>query len=516
MDMAVGLSSLPRCLSSTSRPLLNRILAQRYHGCSTSLSSGSSVSPNLQNVLQNVPRGLRLRKNEQAAFAEILGNSKGRIVCCSTTAERLRPLEQSDSSLELCTRNLDQEEQRRVPAGTSSGSPRTEQKTSMEPKLGAFQQMPMVAPANEILVSAIRRAKMLKATKGIVNAAKRERNKGAKQLDALMKELTNPLRTYLQKFPQRRHLHEYERALLELTLGDGTYEEVLGRVDLLRKKVVDLGKNYASLCAKSTSKVEAEERLEEGFSRLEELFKKQGKAVDDLKEHAKTLRAMPVVRIRTPTLCLVGAPNVGKSSLVRILSSGKPEVCNYPFTTRGISMGHFEIESRRFQVTDTPGLLNRPDDERNNIERLTIAALAHLPTSVLFVHDLTGECGTTVPNQFAIYSEMRERFPDRPWLDVVSKADLLPPCPTPDEQDGTDLNSYAQSGPKGALWVSVQTGQGIDELVERVHSLLLEAHPIDSEVEEKLSETSELDSGSSHRKEDDYYYPAWPRKQVTQ
>lgn len=36
---------------------------------------------------------------------------------------------------------------------------------------------------------------------------------------------------------------------------------------------------------------------------------------------------MPVVDLETPTLCLVGAPNVGKSSLVRVLSTGKPEVC---------------------------------------------------------------------------------------------------------------------------------------------------------------------------------------------
>ena len=35
---------------------------------------------------------------------------------------------------------------------------------------------------------------------------------------------------------------------------------------------------------------------------------------------------MPVVDLEKPTLCLVGAPNVGKSSLVRILSTGKPEV----------------------------------------------------------------------------------------------------------------------------------------------------------------------------------------------
>nr|DAD47667.1 TPA_asm: hypothetical protein HUJ06_017604 [Nelumbo nucifera] len=52
----------------------------------------------------------------------------------------------------------------------------------------------------------------------------------------------------------------------------------------------------------SLSKLEAEERLSE------------------------TLRVMPIVDLETLTLCLVGDPNVGKSSLVRILSKGKPEL----------------------------------------------------------------------------------------------------------------------------------------------------------------------------------------------
>lgn len=59
---------------------------------------------------------------------------------------------------------------------------------------------------------------------------------------------------------------------------------------------------------------------------------------------------MPVVDLEMPTLCLVGAPNVGKSSLVRVLSTGKPEVCNYPFTTRGILMGHITLSYQHFQV----------------------------------------------------------------------------------------------------------------------------------------------------------------------
>ena len=41
---------------------------------------------------------------------------------------------------------------------------------------------------------------------------------------------------------------------------------------------------------------------------------------------------------------------MGKSSLVNVLSSGTPEVCNYPFTTRSIKMGHFYVNGVRHQV----------------------------------------------------------------------------------------------------------------------------------------------------------------------
>lgn len=49
-------------------------------------------------------------------------------------------------------------------------------------------------------------------------------------------------------------------------------------------------------------------------------------------------------------VALVGAPNVGKSSLVQQLSSGLPEIRDYPFTTRSIKVGHFYVDGRRHQV----------------------------------------------------------------------------------------------------------------------------------------------------------------------
>jgi nucleolar GTP-binding protein len=62
-------------------------------------------------------------------------------------------------------------------------------------------------------------------------------------------------------------------------------------------------------------------------------------------------------------------------------------------------------------VTDTPGLLNRVDADRNSMERLTLASVAHLPTAVLFVTDLTGLCGTKAEEQFAIRDTLKKEFP---------------------------------------------------------------------------------------------------------
>uniref|UniRef100_A0ACD5ZZN5 Uncharacterized protein n=1 Tax=Avena sativa TaxID=4498 RepID=A0ACD5ZZN5_AVESA len=339
--------------------------------------------------------------------------------------------------------------------------------------VGAFQRIPMVMPATDILMSAQRKSRNVPPTKGITNIAKRERNKGAKQLDALMKELSVPLRTYTENFPRRRDLHPYERSLIELTFGEGYYEKVLGRVDALRKKINSVGKQHASVCAKSLTKREAEERLTEGRKELEEVFQRGQHAIEDLIDVAKALRSMPVVDPHIPTLCLVGSPNVGKSSLVRILSTGKPEVCSYPFTTRGILMGHIVSNHERFQVTDTPGLLTRHDDDRNNIERLTLAVLSYLPIAVLYVHDLSEDCGTKVADQYITYKHIKERFGGRLWINVISKCDLLDKVvPSSFDYDDEEVRRYRMFGPEDAIRVSVQSQVGTEELKQRVHHLL--------------------------------------------
>ena len=70
-------------------------------------------------------------------------------------------------------------------------------------------------------------------------------------------------------------------------------------------------------------------------------------------------------------------------------------------------------------------LFSRPAEERNEMEKLTFASLAHLPTAVIFVIDPTGLSGekSTLTAQLNVRKHLKERFPRRPWLDVVSKGE---------------------------------------------------------------------------------------------
>ena len=291
---------------------------------------------------------------------------------------------------------------------------------------GALNRLPNVSPGEQLIASAVKRASRVTPNRGLKEAA-RERSKGQKQLDALTAGLCAPLKGYVKGFPSPERLHPFERALLELTLSDKKYRTTIEQVDTLRKGLLGVGKGFSAQVTKTTGIKDAEAVREQGFKEVEAFYRRSSRHVDDLKSIAQLLRRLPVAELETPTVALVGAPNVGKSSLVRVLSSGQPEVCNYPFTTKGIKMGHFFIDDERHIVTDTPGLLARDDIDRNKIEMLTIATLEHLPTCVIFVTDLSGLSGTSIDDQLQLREEIYKKFAHRrPWIDVFSKCALVP------------------------------------------------------------------------------------------
>jgi len=96
-----------------------------------------------------------------------------------------------------------------------------------------------------------------------------------------------------------------------------------------------------------------------------------------------------------------------------------------PFTTKGVLLGHVDVQYMRYQVLDTPGLLDRSMEKRNPMERQAIAALSHLADVVVFLLDPTETCGYDVAAQERLLAEIQMRFPEVPILVVENKSDLL-------------------------------------------------------------------------------------------
>jgi nucleolar GTP-binding protein len=249
-----------------------------------------------------------------------------------------------------------------------------------------------------------------------------------------------------------RRLHPFERVVADLTARarqkkDGlTLADVLDEIHEARKLLLEAGKDWVHKAKYAETAKEADMVTKEGTEKLLDLYEQFAfQPVSGILELQRSLRSAPAVQLDTPAVVLVGAPNVGKSSIVRYISSGNPEVNNYPFTTRGMTLGHVEVFwsgedegqiaravihsennkrkkakdadfmsgkyafSQLCQVMDSPGLLVRSDLDRNEMEELTLAAMKHLPTAVMYVMDFSGEAGdkcSSVKDQLQLRREV--------------------------------------------------------------------------------------------------------------
>jgi nucleolar GTP-binding protein len=356
---------------------------------------------------------------------------------------------------------------------------------------------------------------MIKPDPVMKNARKRSRKHGSETLNALSLALCLPLRDIVDGYKSEwRKLHPFERVVADLTARarqkkDGlTLNEVLDEIHQARKIILEAGKDWISKVKNAESSRESSDAMEEGCDNLLDLYKEFAyPPVSAILDLQRSLRSAPIIQLDTPAVVLVGAPNVGKSSIVREISSATPEVNNYPFTTRGMTLGHVEVfwsdneaiakavvpDARRkpgslspdvvlgkysfsqlCQVMDSPGLLVRPDEERNEMEALTLAAMQHLPTAVMYVMDLSGEAGdkcSSVADQLKLRREVRSRFPRRPWIDVVSKFDL-------GVVDGAleELEEILDGTPY--IKLSIHDGEGVNEIRTEVLRMLGEVRVV--------------------------------------
>ncbi|MCJ7795038.1 MAG: 50S ribosome-binding GTPase, partial [Methanoregulaceae archaeon] len=134
---------------------------------------------------------------------------------------------------------------------------------------------------------------------------------------------------------------------------------------------------------------------------------------------------------------------------IRRVSTATPEIASYPFTTKGIIVGHRDVGRERVQFVDTPGILDRPADERNAIERQALSAVMNVANVVLFIIDPSEHCGYPIEVQRRLLDEVAGLV-SVPIVAVANKSDIV--------RSDRDLT------------MSTETGEGVSEILARLLS----------------------------------------------
>ncbi len=164
---------------------------------------------------------------------------------------------------------------------------------------------------------------------------------------------------------------------------------------------------------------------------------------------------------------LIGKPNAGKSTLLSRLSQARPEIADYPFTTKHPNLGRVQLDmDRSFVMADIPGLIEGAHEGVG----LGHEFLRHVERAGVLVHlvePMPMDGTDPVENYRSIREELtqyKEGLGSRPEIIVVTKAEL------PGAKEVCD--SLAASAEKPVHLISAVTGEGLNTLTRKIVALL--------------------------------------------
>ena len=154
---------------------------------------------------------------------------------------------------------------------------------------------------------------------------------------------------------------------------------------------------------------------------------------------------------------LVGFPNAGKSTLVSSLSSARPKIANYPFTTLEPSLGIVEYRDHHsFVMADIPGIIEGASEGKG----LGLRFLRHIERNSLLLFMVPGDTDDIKKEYEILLNELRTFNPDmmdKHRVLAVTKCDLL-------DQELIEMLHDTLRTDLPVVFISAVTGQGLDEL----------------------------------------------------
>jgi nucleolar GTP-binding protein len=280
-----------------------------------------------------------------------------------------------------------------------------------------FEKIRTVPTADELLDKAYSRA--VRAGRGKIKEVTDREELEESMLLTAGNIIADNLRNIAGDWPSLDKMNDFYKELADILAGIDRLKMSLASLDWAASKVKEISRKYVGMMRKSPDPVLIRKQA---YGRISSIVYDIDKDLRFLNEARNRLRGLPDVKDE-PTIVVAGYPNTGKSSFVTDVTGARPEIARYPFTTKNVTIGHFTYKRKRYQVIDTPGLLDRPLEERNDIERQAISALRHVGNVVLFILDPSETCGYTLGEQYHLLGEVK-KFIRMPALVVANKVDI--------------------------------------------------------------------------------------------
>ena len=191
-------------------------------------------------------------------------------------------------------------------------------------------------------------------------------------------------------------------------------------------------------------------------------------------------------------VALVGKPNVGKSTLLSVISNAKPKIADYEFTTLSPNLGVVKFYDDSFVVADIPGLIDGASEGAG----LGHEFLAHIERTRLVIHviDASGYYGNDIVDDYKVINNELKKYNKKlsklPQIVVFTKLDLI---------DNVDEKiSYFRSKVKDKvdiIPISSITRKNVDMLVKKIYEKLKtlpksEPLPVEQTTLAKIDKTS--------------------------
>ncbi|XP_039285359.1 nucleolar GTP-binding protein 1 [Nilaparvata lugens] len=275
----------------------------------------------------------------------------------------------------------------------------------------------------------------------------------------------------IQEFPKLDNIHPFYADLMNILYDKDHYKLGLGQLNQARHLIDNVGKEYVRLLKFGDSLYRCKQLKKAALGRMVTIMKRQASNLQYLEQVRQHLARLPSIDPYTRTIIICGFPNVGKSSFINKITRADVEVQPYAFTTKSLYVGHTDYKYLRWQVIDTPGILDHPLEERNVIEMQAVTALAHLTAAVLYFVDPSEQCGHSLEEQVSLYENIKPLFSNKPLMVVYSKVDIIRPDDLPDEKKATLKIFEDQQVP--TFTISTVTDEGVANLKEQACETLL-------------------------------------------